>query len=74
MIGNNDWNNRTIWSCATSPWYPLKRARPKSKLGHIIQLNPGECRPVQAVKQPVTFESFDENASPFRQTMVDYLL
>ena len=40
--GNDDRNN--IWSCARSPWHPLKRAQPKSKLDHLIQLNGGEVR------------------------------
>ena len=57
--GNNDQNGGTIWSCASSLWHPLKKARPKSKPDCVIQSTAGECVPMQAVKQPVTLESFD---------------
>ena len=43
----------------TSP-PPKKKARPNSKREHIIQLICKECTPLQAVKQPVTLESFDQ--------------
>ena len=46
---NNDQNCRTTWSCGTNPWHPLKRAR----------LNCRGVWPMQAVKQPVTLESFN---------------
>ena len=38
---------------------PSKKARPNSKQEHVIQLICKECTPLQAVKQPVTLESFD---------------
>ena len=74
--GNDDWNSRTICSCATSSWHLLKRARWKSKFDCIIQLNCGgkhtyascktssnigELRPPKSIK----------NSSPFRWTMAD---
>ena len=59
LKGNDDQNNGTIWSCNTSPWQPLKRARPKSKLDCISNSTVEECAAKQAVKQPITFESFD---------------
>ena len=39
--GNNDRDGWTIWNCGKSPRYPIKRARPKSK---VIQLNLGGVR------------------------------
>ena len=76
--GNDDRNSGTIWSCATSPWHPLKMVRLKSKLDCVIQFNSrgvctywsceinsniGELRSLRNIK----------NASPFRWTMTDYI-
>ena len=72
--GNNDWNDRTIWSCATS----LNRARPKSKPDCVIQLN---CRGLCTYAICETTSNIGElqlprsikNASSFRLTMADYI-
>ena len=52
--GNNDQNNATVWSCATSPLHLLKRASPKSKPDLAIQLNCRDC-----TLAGITLESFD---------------
>ena len=76
--GNDDRNGGTIWSCATGPWHPLKRVRPKSKEDRIIQLNFWEvhtyanCEATSNIGEPQTPRSI-KNASPFRQTMTDYI-
>ena len=64
--GNNDQNSRIIWTCATSPWQFLKRARLKSKWDQILQSTVRECTPCQ-VKQTSNigekFFSFQTNYS-----------
>ena len=57
--GNDDWNGRTIWSCATSSWHYLKRARSKPNWIALYNSTVGESAPMQTVKQPVTLESFN---------------
>ena len=75
---NNHRNGGSICSCPTSPWHPLKRARPNSKLDCIFQLN---CRGVRTNASCETTSNIGElrplrsiqNASPFRWTMADYI-
>ena len=59
-------------------WHPLKRVRPKSKEDRIIQLNCWEvhtyanCEATSNIGEPQPPRSI-KNASPFRQTMTDYI-
>ena len=59
---NADWNGRTIWSCATNLWHPLKRARPvlhyPTQLrgsGHLCKVwktsNIGDFWPLRNIKK-----------------------
>ena len=76
--GNNNQNEKTIWSCATSPWHPLNKARWKSKLDCVIQLN---CRQVRTYASYETTSHIREflppksvkNGSTVRWTMTDYI-
>ena len=76
--GFDDWNGRTIWSCATSSWHPLKRARLRSKADCIIQVSCGwvwtyaNCETTSNIVELQPPRSI-KNASPFRGTMADYV-
>ena len=71
---NADWNGRTIWSCATNLWHPLKRARPvlhyPTQLrgsGHLCKVwktsNIGDFWPLRDIKK----------AFLFRRLVADYI-
>ena len=74
----HDWNDGTIWSCATSPWYSLKKARLKSKPDCVIQFNCGgrhtyaSCETASNIGELHPPKSI-KNASFFRWTMADYI-
>ena len=75
--GNSDWNDGAVWSCATSPLYPIKRARPKSKLKCIVQVKCLGVNTYASCEKPVILDSLDHwealHASPFRHAMADYI-
>ena len=75
--GNDDRSRGSIWSCATSPRHPLKRARPKPKLDRVIQLDCGLVRTYASYETTSNIGELQlprsKNVSPFRRTMADYI-